>query len=235
MTVIDLLILAGGHGERLGGRDKAALEVAGRSLLDRVLEARQLLGGAVVVVGDTPVPEGVRRTLEDPPDGGPVAGIAAGLAALAADGGASSAPAEWVAVVAVDQPAAAPAVSALRLVLDELRGRTDAEATGEVARIDDVTAIDDVDALSHVDPTGHRQWLLALYRRTALEAAVDALPDPRHTSVRRLVGGLRWLEVERGARHVGDVDTPEDLATWEARLENPAVHDATLGRPETEG
>ena len=219
---VDLIVLAGGHGERLGGRDKAAVLVAGRTLLDRVLEAQQFLGGDAVVVGDTSVPEGVRRTLEDPPDGGPVAGIAAGLTALAHTGGRER-PAAWVAVVAVDQPAAAPALAALRLVLDGLRGEARAEALGEV------------DALSHVDATGHRQWLLAIYRRRALEAAVAALPDPRHTSVRRLVERLRWLEVVRGAQHVGDVDTPEDLATWEARLANPAARDATLGQPETEG
>ena len=81
-VTVDLLILAGGRGERLGGQDKAALEVGGRSLLDRVLEGAGDLGGDVVVVGDTPVPAGVLRTLEDPPDGGPVAGIATGLAAL---------------------------------------------------------------------------------------------------------------------------------------------------------
>ncbi len=194
---VDLLVLAGGRGERLGGRDKAALVVGGRRLLDRVLDAAPLLGGRVVVVGDTPVPDGVLRTLEDPPDGGPVAGIAAGLVALD-EAARAEAPAGWVAVVAVDQPAAAAALLALRAALP-----------GPDA---------DVDAVSHVDATGHRQWLLALYRRPALDGALAALGSARHTSVRRLVSDLRWRTVGGGAEHVGDVDTWDDVEEWGHRL-----------------
>lgn len=200
---VDLLVLAGGRGERLGGRDKAALEVGGRSLLERVLEAAPVLGGRVVVVGDTPVPPGVLRTLEDPPDGGPVAGIAAGLTAL--DTGrprrTGGAPSEWVAVVAVDQPGAASALAALHAVL---------RTTPPVA-----------DAVSHADQEGHRQWLLAVYRRPALDTALGALPTVRDTSVRRLVADLRWHVVERGAQHLGDVDTWDDASRWERRLAGP--------------
>lgn len=196
MATVDLLVLAGGRGSRLGGRDKAALTVAGRALLDRVLDAAPLLGGRVVVVGDTTVPEGVLRTLEDPPDGGPVAGIAAGLAALGPG-------AAWVAVVAVDQPGAAAALAALvGELVGELEGRT-----GE-----------DVDAIGHEDAEGHRQWLLALYRREALEAALAALGAARHTSVRRLVADLRWRTAAAGAEHLGDVDTWADAQGWERRL-----------------
>jgi GTP:adenosylcobinamide-phosphate guanylyltransferase len=42
------IVLAGGRGTRLGGRDKAAVEVAGRSLLERALSA--VAGAATVVV-----------------------------------------------------------------------------------------------------------------------------------------------------------------------------------------
>ena len=77
---VDLVVLAGGRGTRMGGRDKASIELGGRTLLERVLTAD--LGGRVVVVGETAVPDGVRRTVEDPPGGGPVAGIGAGLDAL---------------------------------------------------------------------------------------------------------------------------------------------------------
>lgn len=186
---VDLLVLAGGRGERLGGRDKAALVVGGRPLLDRVLDAAPLLGGRVVVVGATPVPDGVLRTLEDPPDGGPVAGIAAGLEHLTN---------AWVAVVAVDQPSAAAAL---------------VELHRELARVPA-----DVDAVSHVDATGHRQWLLALYRRPALVGALAALGSARHTSVRRLVADLAWWAVEPGGEHVGDVDTWADVEAWDRRL-----------------
>lgn len=187
MTVVDLLVLAGGRGRRLGGRDKAALTVGGRPLLDRVLDASPVLGGRVVVVGDTPVPEGVARTLEDPPDGGPVAGIAAGLEQLGPG-------APWVAVVAVDQPGAAAALQTLVTALADV---------GEA-----------VDAVSHEDAGGHRQWLLAVYRRAALESALAGLDGVRDTSVRRLVAGMPWRVVRPGSEHLGDVDTWEDHARW---------------------
>ena len=54
---------------------------------------------------------------------------------------------------------------------------------------------------------------------TALqEAALRDLGEARHTSVRRLVSGLSWQTVERGAEHLGDVDTWEDAQDWERRL-----------------
>ncbi len=205
VPVVDLLVLAGGRGSRLGGRDKGALVVEGRPLLDRVLAAAPGLGGRAVVVGRGTVPDGVLRTLEDPPDGGPVAGIAAGLDALGEE-------ADWVAVVAVDQPGAEQALSALHAALDEL--------------------VDGVDALAHTDATGHLQWLLAIYRREALAAALAQLPRVRDVSVRRLVADLAWHPVGTGAEHVGDVDTWADLADWERRTGS-----ATMGRhrPELEG
>lgn len=198
MVTVDLLVLAGGRGSRLGGRDKGALVVDGRSLLDRVLAAAPTLGGRVVVVGKGPVPEGVLRTLEHPPDGGPVAGIAAGLYAL----GAGS---DWVAVVAVDQPGAAHVLAALHTSLADL-------TAGPVDRLAGV------DALAPTDAGGHLQWLLAVYRREALAAALGRLPRVRDVSVRRLVGDLRWHGVSSGAEHVGDVDTWEDVEGWERRL-----------------
>ncbi|MGW6129156.1 molybdenum cofactor guanylyltransferase [Cellulomonas sp. NPDC055163] len=84
----DALVLAGGRARRLGGVSKPDVLVAGRRLLAHVLDAAAAGpgGGArrtvVVAPGSVAVPGDVLRTLEDPPDGGPVAGIAAGLAAL---------------------------------------------------------------------------------------------------------------------------------------------------------
>src|SRR6185369_15934291 len=78
------VVLAGGAARRLGGTSKPSRTVGGIRLLDRVLAA---LAGAdpLIVVGppDLPLPSGVRRTIESPPGGGPVAALAAGLALLA--------------------------------------------------------------------------------------------------------------------------------------------------------
>ncbi|MGW6282137.1 molybdenum cofactor guanylyltransferase [Kribbella sp. NPDC055071] len=75
----DALVLAGGGSTRFGGVDKAMLVLEGVTLLDRVLAAT---GGAVSTVVVGPVRTTCRPvewTVEDPPSGGPVAGIAAGL------------------------------------------------------------------------------------------------------------------------------------------------------------
>jgi molybdopterin-guanine dinucleotide biosynthesis protein A len=80
----DAIVLAGGGGRRLGGADKAALVVGGRTLLDRVLDA---CAGArrVIVVGSVrPTSSEVLWCQEEPPGGGPVAAIAAGIHRTAA-------------------------------------------------------------------------------------------------------------------------------------------------------
>ncbi|MDO5739014.1 MAG: NTP transferase domain-containing protein [Ornithinimicrobium sp.] len=201
---VDLLILAGGRGERLGGADKAALLVGGTSLLSRILggvgpDGAEPLGGQVVVVGQTLVPDGILVTVEEPPDGGPVAGIAAGLEALDATDR-QSVP-EWVAVIAVDQPSAARALATLR---DQL-----------------AVVPESIDAVSHVDASNHRQWLLGLYRRDRLQAALTSLPTVHGASVRTLVSDLAWLTVTTDQNDLGDVDTWEDVRVWEERLARP--------------
>ncbi|MDI1461719.1 NTP transferase domain-containing protein [Catellatospora sp. KI3] len=77
------MVLAGGAARRMGGAPKPLLPVGGVPLLARVLAA---VRGAdpIVVVGppdlDPLLPPGVLRTREQPPGGGPVAAVAAGLA-----------------------------------------------------------------------------------------------------------------------------------------------------------
>jgi molybdopterin-guanine dinucleotide biosynthesis protein A len=90
------VILAGGRAERLGGTDKPGALVGGLPLIDRVVAA---VSGArrLVVVG--PPRRLVRAeavfTREDPPGGGPVPALRAGLAEVSA---------EWVALLAADLP-----------------------------------------------------------------------------------------------------------------------------------
>src|SRR5690606_26614815 len=77
------VILAGGTAARLGGADKASIELGGRTLLEIAIDAF-LDADEVVVVG----PETVRTTRpvtfvrEDPPLGGPVVGLLAGVESL---------------------------------------------------------------------------------------------------------------------------------------------------------
>ncbi|MGB5951478.1 MAG: NTP transferase domain-containing protein, partial [Ornithinimicrobium sp.] len=77
----DAIILAGGRGERLGGVDKALIEVRGQSLLGYATSAASD-ARHVVVVGTPRSGFGhVAWTSEQPPGGGPAAGVIAGMAA----------------------------------------------------------------------------------------------------------------------------------------------------------
>lgn len=187
MTSWAAVILAGGFGRRLGGADKPAIVVDGRTLLDRAVEAAVHAGAAeTVVVGprrDTSVP--VRWTREEPPGSGPLAALAAGVAVLLARPRA-------VVVLAADLP----------LVSSELVGRL-------------VLALrDDVDGAAVADAGGRVQPLVAAYRTGPLRVALDAVGDPRDRAFRDLLPHLRLVTVVDAAG-ASDIDTPGDLARWQ--------------------
>ena len=96
------VVLAGGTAARLGGADKAGVELAGRTLLEHVLAAVAGATETVVVGEQVPTSRPVTFTREDPPYGGPAAGLLAGREALA------STP-DHLVVVAVDMPRVSPA------------------------------------------------------------------------------------------------------------------------------
>lgn len=182
----DAVLLAGGRASRMSGIDKTALIADGLALTDHAVAAS---AGArsVVLVGlrdGRTAPDGVVVTREDPPFGGPVAGIAAGLVAVPE-------PAPWTLVLACDLVRPERAVDALLRAADD-------------------TA--DVDGFVAVDEDGRRQPLLALYRSSALREAVRALGDPTDAAVRRLTAGLRLVEVLLSAGLCADVDEPADAA-----------------------
>jgi molybdopterin-guanine dinucleotide biosynthesis protein A len=102
--VYDAIVLAGGSASRLGGAAKPQLVVAGQTLLDRAVAAVSAAQRIVVVGPDQPVAEAVLFCREDPPGGGPVAAIAAGLPHTGAD---------VVVVLAADLPWIAPAIPLL--------------------------------------------------------------------------------------------------------------------------
>ena len=77
--MLGAVILAGGHGRRMGGADKASLFVYGTRFIDRLL-AQLPYGTPTVAV--SPHRLGVPQVCESPLYGGPVAGIAAGAQAL---------------------------------------------------------------------------------------------------------------------------------------------------------
>ena len=76
------VILAGGAAVRLGGADKAGIEHGGLTFLERALAATATAAEVVVVGQEVPTSRPVTFVREDPPLGGPVAGLAAGRRAL---------------------------------------------------------------------------------------------------------------------------------------------------------
>ncbi len=197
------IVLTGGHSSRMG-RDKAALTRDGRSQLDRTLAACSACS-VIVVAGPKPpgnpapgpdeardssgsddgssrpatVPAQVRQVSEDPPFGGPVAGIAAAVDALS-----SASDSDRVLVLAVDLVDPQGAVALL---------------TG---------AADGPDGVCLIDAEGFRQGLAARYRVGSLRSALAAVNQVRHCSVRRLIAPLALANVSAGDL-ADDVDTPD--------------------------
>ena len=195
------IVVGGGGGERLGGVSKPDLTLGGVRLIDRVCGALLEVCGAGCVAVVPPivrVPDGVRRTLEDPPSGGPLAGIDAGLRALGVGDDV------LVVVVSVDAPGVGAFLPAL---LESALGES---SDGRIVR--------------GGDPEPFDQYLMGVYRvgalRRVIDEAVARRGNVRGMGVRRV---LRALEVERvnvSADVCRDIDTPEDIAWWESFLSN---------------
>jgi molybdenum cofactor guanylyltransferase len=79
------VVLAGGKAARLGGQPKPQLRVGERTMLATVLAAVDDAQQRIVVGPPQPCPDDVRRVREQPPGGGPVAALRAGLAEVATD------------------------------------------------------------------------------------------------------------------------------------------------------
>lgn len=97
LTSFCAVIVAGGQGARLGGFDKGSVEIDGRTLLDRALDAVVDAAEVVVVGEQVPTERPVTFVLEDPRQGGPVAALLTGCDALLRR-------TPTVVVIAVDMP-----------------------------------------------------------------------------------------------------------------------------------
>jgi molybdopterin-guanine dinucleotide biosynthesis protein A len=196
------MVLAGGAARRLGGVAKAALEVGGRSLLERVLAAvpdarpRIVIGPAQLAAG---LPVDVAITSEEPPGGGPVAAAAAGLSLLPPGIG-------FVALLAADLP------FLTRAAVSDLRR---------------VAAAPTLDGALFIDSAGRRQLLCAVWRTSSLTSRIGALRVERGrlggVPLRDLVGGLRIGQIpayrrpgaDSGPPPWFDCDTEADLTSAE--------------------
>jgi len=195
----DAVVLAGGAARRLGGADKPGVRVGGRALLDRVLAACADARATVVVADVRPTARPVLWAREEPPGGGPVAALAAGLAHTTA---------EHVVVLSADLPFLEP--TTVRRLLAALR------ASGTEGAL-------------LTDTDGRDQPLVAAYRADALHRglAVLAGAEGKGTGspatpltglpLRRLTAALDLTRVPDPVASF-DCDTWDDIAAARARI-----------------
>jgi molybdopterin-guanine dinucleotide biosynthesis protein A len=157
------VVLAGGTAARLGGADKATIEVGGRTLLALALDA-VMDASEVVVVGDAvPTDRPVTFTRESPRYGGPAAGLLTGRDVLLRT-------TTMLAVLAVDMPRLSPAT--FGRLLDAADGH-DGAALVDPAGRRQLAMVLDVARLDAVRPDHEGQHDLALHRLLAPLDLVD--------------------------------------------------------------
>ncbi|MEU6490587.1 NTP transferase domain-containing protein [Streptomyces sp. NPDC046984] len=187
----DAVVLAGGAARRLGGADKPGVRIGGRALLDRVLAACAGAATTVVVAEPRPTARPVVWAREEPPGGGPVAALGAGLSRTTAG---------YVVVLSADLPFVDQ--ETLRRLLGGL-------------------AASDAEGAVLTDGEGRDQTLVAAYRSAALRrelarlstehAGLNGLP------LRRLVARLALVRICDPVASF-DCDTWDDIATARTRI-----------------
>jgi molybdopterin-guanine dinucleotide biosynthesis protein A len=188
VTALEAVILAGGRGSRMGGTAKPVLELGGRTLLERTVDAALAVGCAeVTVVGPRWIDRlGVRWVREHPPFGGPVAGLAAALPHVVA---------EWVLVLPADLVSPDRATAALVEVPRQTDGACLHDDEGHPQWL-----------------TGVYRTAALRARLADFPEGVEGL------SMKRVVGDLQLGRVSAGADAAADIDTWEHLREAHRRL-----------------
>ncbi|WP_406348312.1 molybdenum cofactor guanylyltransferase [Streptomyces sp. NBC_00144] len=192
MTLYDAVVLAGGAAKRLGGADKPGLTVGGLTLLDRVLGACRGAGTTVVVGGRRKTVRPVVWAREEPPGGGPLAALGAGVRGVSAGA---------VLVLSADLPFLGEAtVPALIGALE----------TGPH------------EGVLLTDPGGRDQPLVAAYRTDALRRGLALLAAEHGSlaglPLRLLTAGLDLARIAADPLASFDCDTWQAVASARAHI-----------------
>ena len=181
-TAITLGVLAGGRGQRLGGRDKAWVLHHGKTLLQHTLSA--FPGGYVERLVSTREDDprfarmGLRPVFDLRPD------FAGPLAALEALCAACTTP--WLLTVPVD----------VQRIPDDLPEALRAAVARDGIVVKDATGL---------------QPLVGLWRTAALQGAVRGLLDAGESAAHRLVSRLDLARMDISPRLLANLNTPDDL------------------------
>ncbi|WP_345800040.1 NTP transferase domain-containing protein [Microbacterium sp. AZCO] len=184
----------------MGGAAKPLFDVGGETLLARAITAVAAANAHPIVVAAPPLVSGIDAAAhliwagEDPPFGGPVAGV---VAAFAQNEAWAPEP-DWTFLLACDLPRV--------------------EAAVERLRTDILLLPSDTEGICLADPSSRPQWLTGVYRTRALRAAAAAMPEAgRDAPVRELLAELAIAAIAAPADLTDDVDTWEDLHRARAR------------------
>ncbi len=195
------IVLAGGGSRRMGA-EKCMLDLGGRTLLQRVIDALDAVADEVAVVTAPHVPpplvqssRSLYRAVDAIPDGGPLVAILAGL-------GQTSAP---VAIsVACDLPFVRPAL--LRLLAERVEAGASFVVPVHEGRPQLLCSAWDGDAA-------------ALAIRTRIDAGDRAVGDMLDTLDAELVPPEVWRDADPEGASFVNLNTPEDLAAARERLD----------------
>ncbi|MBK8437611.1 MAG: NTP transferase domain-containing protein [Austwickia sp.] len=185
---VAVVVLCGGTSARMGGRDKTRELVGSVSVLELLLNALPDDWAVCCVGQPRPTDRPVLWTRERPAGGGPVAGIDAGLRALASYGGHDRPESAVTVVLAGDQPFAGAVAAALVNALNASRAEAVAAEAGD----------------------GRPQLLLAAYRTQRLRQALARGPVTG-AGVYATLGSLRVVALPLEPADLVDVDTPAAL------------------------
>ncbi|WP_051297770.1 molybdenum cofactor guanylyltransferase [Brevibacterium album] len=218
---ISAVILTGGRSRRLGGIHKPAVELAGVSVVSRILAAvRAVSAQAEVWVAGSP--EGlspaeratVHVAVESPRFGGPLAGLAAAVAEMEA------------AEAQEPQAAEAQATGAQAAEAQASEADTVFVLAGDIPLLDPAhlralaaaSAAAGAPAVS-CDEWGRFQHLCAAWPARLLRDRVRSVGETADRPVRLLWEGAAPVAVAAEPGRLADIDTPEDLARLRATLE----------------
>ncbi len=202
MTV-SAIILTGGRSRRFDGIHKPGVEVDGRSTISRILQS---IRGAAVdaevwVAGpadglSAAEQKGVRVVREEPEFAGPLAGIAAAVAAMPTEADFPAETADVTLVLAGDMP----------LITGGHLGEliSACRATGRPA--------------TGADDRGKTQFLCAAWPTRLLRARLKEIGDPTDGAVKLLFAGLESVAVAVDPEEVSDFDTAAELEAIRTRL-----------------
>ena len=194
MATIAAVILAGGKAERLGGINKALIEIGGRTLLDRARDAAIGCEPVLLAVSASGFTAEGMTAIPDLVSGyaGPLAGIAAAVEALRESN------ADWLLSLAVDTPF---------FPADFVRRALPVIGTADVA----------VGCFGPQDYPTNALWRLAAIR--GLPQGVRDGKAPH--SLKRLAASLKSVRLDYAVTSADDpfvnANTPEDLAFLRGR------------------